>query len=252
VSSHLCSSKIEKLKPLVKNLSASVLPRPTERSRARIRHVASGGKHISSGTAKWGAMPVIECDAAEARGRLEEAGIAVETGNTDHERWRAAHDGATAVAYDGKVVVQGSDTGRLEALLRDGGGRAHVYFDGASRGNPGPAAIGWVVVTGDGIATEGGTRIGEATNNRAEYEALVRALQIARDHGFERVDVRGDSELIVRQVRGEYDVNDPGLREYRVQVRELLDGFDEWSLSHVPREINERADELANEALDDA
>jgi ribonuclease HI len=65
------------------------------------------------------------------------------------------------------------------------------------------------------------------------------------------VDVRGDSELIVRQVRGEWDTNDPGLRERRVRARELLDGFDRWSLEHVPREVNDRADRLANEALDD-
>jgi ribonuclease HI len=65
------------------------------------------------------------------------------------------------------------------------------------------------------------------------------------------VEVRGDSELIVKQVHGEYDTNDPDLRERRVTVRELLTRFDDWSLTHVPREINERADELANEALDD-
>ncbi|MEF8784038.1 MAG: ribonuclease HI [Haloarculaceae archaeon] len=197
-------------------------------------------------------MPVIECDVTEARDRLEAAGIEIEAGNTDHERWRASHGGATAVAYDDKVVVQGQTTGRLEGLLREGGGRAHVYFDGASRGNPGPAAIGWVIVTDDGIVAEGGKRIGETTNNRAEYEALVHALTVAADYGFEEVDVRGDSELIVRQIRGEYDVNDPGLREYRVRALELLDSFAEWSLSHVPREINERADELANDALNDA
>jgi ribonuclease HI len=196
-------------------------------------------------------MPVIECDVAEARDRLETAGATVEPGNTDHEQWRASHGGATAVAYDDKVVLQGEDTGRLEALLRESSGRAHVYFDGASRGNPGPAAIGWVVVSGDGIVTEGGKRIGETTNNRAEYEALVRALAVASDYGFEEAVVRGDSELVVRQVHGEYDVNDPGLREYRVRALELLDSFEDWSLSHVPREINARADELATEALND-
>ncbi len=197
-------------------------------------------------------MPVMECDPGEARERLTAAGVDVEPGNTEHERWRVRYEGATAVAYDQKVVVQGSDTGRLEALLRDSDGRAHVYFDGASRGNPGPAAVGWVIVTSDGIVAEGGERIGEATNNRAEYEALVRALEVAADYGFDEVEVRGDSELIVRQVRGEYSVTDPGLREYRVRVRELLDSFGEWSLSHVPREINDRADQRANEALDDA
>jgi len=197
-------------------------------------------------------MPVIECDVENARERLEAAGVAVQPGNTDHERWRAYHGDATAIAYDDKVVVQGSRPADIEALLREGGGRAHVYFDGAARGNPGPAAIGWVLVTNEGVVAEGGERIGRATNNQAEYEALVRALSVAHDYGYDTVDVRGDSELIVRQVRGEYDTNDPTLREYRVDVRELLADFAEWSLEHVPREINDRADELADEALDDA
>ncbi|WP_226012420.1 ribonuclease HI [Halomicrobium salinisoli] len=196
-------------------------------------------------------MPVIECDPERARQRLAAAGVDVEPGNTDHEQWRASYDGATAVAYEDKVVVQGGDTGRMEALLRDGGGRVHAYFDGASRGNPGPAAVGYVLVTDEGIVAEGGERIGRATNNRAEYEALVKALEVASDYGFDDVRVRGDSELIVKQVRGEWNANDPDLRERRVRVRELLTEFDEWSIEHVPREINDRADELANEALDD-
>ncbi|WP_302082872.1 ribonuclease HI [Salinibaculum rarum] len=196
-------------------------------------------------------MPVIECDVDEARDRLTAADIEVEPGNTDHERWRAEYGGATAVAYDDKVVIQGADPSKLQGVLRDDGGRAHVYFDGAARGNPGPAAVGWVVVTSDGIVAEGGKRIGRATNNQAEYEALRQALEVAANHGFDEVDVRGDSELIVKQVRGEYDTNDPELREYRIDVRELLTNFEDWSLSHVPREINDRADELANEALDD-
>ncbi|WP_181685917.1 ribonuclease HI [Halorhabdus salina] len=197
-------------------------------------------------------MPVIECDEGAARQRLEAAGVDVEPGNTDHERWRASHAGATAVAYDEKVVVQGSDAGRLIAVLRDEGGRAHVYVDGASRGNPGPAAIGWVIVTGEGgIVTEGGKRIGRATNNHAEYAALIQALEIAEEYGFDSVEVRSDSELAVRQVRGEWDTNDPDLREQRVRVRELLTVFSTWSIEHVPREINERADRLANEAFED-
>jgi ribonuclease HI len=196
-------------------------------------------------------VPTIECDPAAARERLAAAGVAVEAGNTDHERWRATRGDAVAVAYDDKVVVQGGRPTDLVALLRDGGGRAHVYFDGASRGNPGPAAVGYAVVTSDGVVAEGGERIDDTTNNRAEYEALIRALEVARDHGFDEVDVRGDSELIVKQVRGEYDVSVPELRERRVRALELLDGFDRWSLTHVPREVNSRADELANAAFDD-
>ncbi len=196
-------------------------------------------------------MPVIECDVETARERLESAGIAVDGGNTDHERWRATSDGATAVAYDGKVVIQGAEPARLEGVLREGGGRAHCYFDGASRGNPGPAAIGWVIVDSSGIVTEGGERVGETTNNRAEYDALVRVLERAADYGFSTVEVRGDSQLVVEQVRGAWQTNDPALRERRVRVRELLDRFDDWSIEHVPREVNERADARANEAFDE-
>jgi ribonuclease HI len=197
-------------------------------------------------------MPVVECDPATARRRLEDSGVAVAAGNTEHELWRAEHGGATAVAYDGKVVVQGQQAGRLVGLLQSGGGRAHVYFDGACRGNPGPAAVGYAVVTGDGIVAEGGETIGRATNNQAEYRALVTALETAAEFGFDEVHVRGDSELIVKQVKGAWNTNDPELRELRVRARELLDRFDDWTLEHVPREINERADDLANEALDDA
>ncbi|QIB73359.1 ribonuclease HI family protein [Halogeometricum borinquense] len=197
-------------------------------------------------------MPTVDCDPEEARQQLSKAGISVEDGHTEYERWRASHGEANAVAYDDKVVVQGSRPTDLLALLRDHSGRAHVYFDGASRGNPGPAAIGWAIVNSEGIVGEGSETIGETTNNRAEYEALIRALEAADEYGFDEVDVRGDSELIVKQVHGEYDTNNPELRERRVRVRELLERFDRWSLEHVPREINDRADSLANEALDNA
>jgi ribonuclease HI len=196
-------------------------------------------------------MPTVECDPETARERLSAAGAELSAGNTDYERWRARCGDAVAIAYDDKLVVQGGSPSDILALLDERGGRTHVYFDGAARGNPGPAAIGWVLVNSDGVVAEGSERIGDTTNNRAEYEALIRSLEVARDYGFDEVDVRGDSELAVKQIRGEYAVNDPGLRERRVRVRELLDGFDRWSLEHIPREVNDRADRLANEALDD-
>lgn len=195
-------------------------------------------------------MPVIECDITEARDRLAKAGATITEGNTDHEHWRAVLDGGVAVAYDGKVVLQGEHPGELQAVLADGGGRAHLYFDGACHGNPGPSAIGWVIVTDGGIVDEAGETIGETTNNRAEYEALIRALEMAATHGYDEVEIRGDSELIVKQIRGEYDVNVPELRERRARVHELLTQFEDWSIQHVPREVNERADELATEALE--
>lgn len=196
-------------------------------------------------------MPVVECDVEEARNRLTSAGIDVTDGNTEHERWRARYGGATAVAYDDKVVIQGSRPRDIEAILCDGGGRVHLYVDGASRGNPGPAAIAWVLVSGEGgIVAEHAERIGRATNNQAEYRALIEGLRAASDYDYDTVHVRGDSELVIKQVRGEWDANDPTLREHRVTVRELLTEFDDWELTHVPRELNERADALANEALD--
>ena len=197
-------------------------------------------------------MPVVECDVEAARERLHGAGADIEPGNTEHERWRAELGGATAVAYDGQVVVQGERPRDIEAVLRESGGRVHGYFDGASRGNPGPAAVGWVLVSGDGVVAEGSERIGTATNNQAEYEALLRVLEVAADYGFDEVQVRGDSQLVVKQVTGAWDANDPTLREKRVSARELLERFESWDLTHVPREVNGRADELANEALDDA
>ncbi|WP_232687424.1 ribonuclease HI [Halobacterium zhouii] len=197
-------------------------------------------------------MPVVECDVDDARDRLEAAGAAFSEGKTDHERWHADLGDAHAVAYDDKLVVQGGSPTDITAVVEpDRGGRVHVYFDGASRGNPGPSAVGWVLVSEDGIVAEGGETIGRATNNQAEYEALLAGLEAADGFGFDEAEVRGDSQLIVKQVKGAWDTNDPELREKRVRVRELLERFEEWSLTHVPREVNDRADKLANEALDE-
>ena len=197
-------------------------------------------------------MPVVECDVDEARDRLEAAGATFSEGKTDHERWHADLGDAHAVAYDDKLVVQGASPTDVTAVVEpDRGGRVHVYFDGGSRGNPGPAAVGWVLVSGDGIVAEDGKTIGRATNNQAEYEALLAGLEAADRFGFDELEIRGDSQLIVKQVKGAWNTNDPELREKRVRVRELLERFDDWTLTHVPREVNDRADRLANEALDE-
>jgi len=198
-------------------------------------------------------MPVVECDVTAARRRLEAAGAAFEPGKSEHEEWHADLGEAHAVAYADKVVVQGKRPADITAVLaEEREGRVHAYFDGASRGNPGPAAIGWVLVDSDGIVDEGGETIGRATNNQAEYRALLRVLEMAERYGYDQVEIRGDSELAVKQVRGAWDTNDPTLRELRVSVHEFLSGFEDWSIKHVPREVNERADDLANEALDHA
>ena len=129
--------------------------------------------------------------------------------------------------------------------------RLVVHVDGGARGNPGPAAIAAVVADADGgLVEESAEPIGPATNNVAEYRALLLGIERARALGADELELVGDSELVVRQVRGEYRVKDAALRELHGRVREALAGFERWSIRHVRREANERADQLVNEALD--
>jgi ribonuclease HI len=131
--------------------------------------------------------------------------------------------------------------------------RVVVNVDGGARGNPGPAAIAAVVSTPDGEVIEGlGETIGRATNNVAEYRSLLLGIERAKAAGASEVELVGDSELVVKQVKGEYRVKDAGLRELHGQVRAALAGLDRWSIRHVRREQNADADRLVNEALDQA
>jgi ribonuclease HI len=126
-----------------------------------------------------------------------------------------------------------------------------VNVDGGSRGNPGPAAIAAVVQDGNGeVVEERSEAIGAATNNVAEYRALLLGIERAAALGARRLELVGDSELIVRQVNGEYKVKDEALRGLHRQVREALDDFEEWSIRHVRRDENAEADRLVNEELD--
>ncbi|MDK2855792.1 MAG: hypothetical protein PWQ86_1005 [Bacillota bacterium] len=128
-----------------------------------------------------------------------------------------------------------------------------LHTDGAARGNPGPAGIGIVIRAEDGTTlAELGEYIGEATNNVAEYRALMRALEEARRLGADSVEVLADSELLVRQVNGEYRVRHPNLVPLYAAVMEKLKSFSSFSITHVPRKENARADALANWALDEA
>jgi ribonuclease HI len=126
-----------------------------------------------------------------------------------------------------------------------------VNVDGGARGNPGPAAIGAVVRDGGGkILEERGERIGRATNNVAEYKALLLGIELAAVHGASELSLVGDSELIVRQVEGRYKVKDAMMKELHGQVKAALRPFESWSIRHVRRESNADADRLVNQALD--
>ena len=126
-----------------------------------------------------------------------------------------------------------------------------VNFDGGARGNPGAAAIAAVVTTPGGeLVEERAEAIGEATNNVAEYRALLLGIERAAALGAGELELVGDSELVVKQVKGEYKVKDAGMRELHAQVKEALRGFESWSIRHVRREQNAEADRLVNTALD--
>jgi ribonuclease HI len=126
-----------------------------------------------------------------------------------------------------------------------------VNVDGGSRGNPGPAAIAAVATGADGeVLAERAETIGEATNNVAEYRALLLGIELARQLGADRVEFVGDSKLIVEQVRGNWKVKQEHLRPLRAEVIEALAELPAWSIRHVRRDDNARADELLNDALD--
>ena len=129
--------------------------------------------------------------------------------------------------------------------------KARLSTDGGARGNPGPAAYGYVLETEDGtvLAAEGET-IGVATNNVAEYSALIAGLEKALELGVGEVEVVSDSELMVKQMRGEYRVKNEALRELSLEAGRLARQVGKVSYKAVRREHNELADQLVNEALD--
>ncbi len=129
--------------------------------------------------------------------------------------------------------------------------RVTVYVDGAARGNPGPAGAGVVILDrSDGEALyEGGVFIGRATNNAAEYRGLLAGLEAAARLSAGEVEILSDSELLVRQMTGEYRVRNPVLREFHSRAQELARGFSRCDFRHVRREENTRADALANRAI---
>jgi ribonuclease HI len=126
-----------------------------------------------------------------------------------------------------------------------------LYTDGAARGNPGPAGAGFVIYK-DGRMLEGQAQyLGETTNNQAEYNALILGLTRLKEIGAARVAVRSDSELMVKQMRGEYRVKSQGLMKLVISAQKLARGFKEFSIEHIPREQNREADRMSNRAIDE-
>jgi ribonuclease HI len=127
-----------------------------------------------------------------------------------------------------------------------------VFSDGAARGNPGPAGAGAVLADQAGnVIARLGRYLGRQTNNVAEYEGLLLGLKHARELGYREVEIRADSQLLIRQLKGEYAVRHAGLKPLHAEVLRLLRSFDRYELKHVPREENALADEMSNRAIDE-
>ncbi|MFA4844021.1 MAG: ribonuclease HI family protein [Candidatus Margulisiibacteriota bacterium] len=129
--------------------------------------------------------------------------------------------------------------------------KVQIFTDGAARGNPGPAGIGVVIRNEKEVLLEVADYIGKTTNNVAEYMALIRGLEEAIDLGERSVEVFADSELIVKQIKGEYKVKNEGLAPLFYNVKSLIRKFNHFTITHVPREANEHADRLSNQGIDD-
>lgn len=128
-----------------------------------------------------------------------------------------------------------------------------AYIDGGARGNPGPAGYGVRIESADGrLLAELHGGLGIATNNVAEYNGLLAALQWAVDHNESELHVRADSELLVRQMRGEYKVKNPGLKPLYIRARLLVMELDAVVFEHIRRELNKEADRLSNLGMDEA
>lgn len=128
---------------------------------------------------------------------------------------------------------------------------AVMYTDGGSRGNPGIAGIGILIEDKDGnIIREVSQYVGEQTNNVAEYKALSRGLEAALDLGIEKLTCYLDSELVVKQIKGEYKVKNERMIPMYNMVMPLIKKFNSFEIIHIPRELNKRADQLANQAMD--
>jgi ribonuclease HI len=130
--------------------------------------------------------------------------------------------------------------------------RVVLFSDGAARGNPGPAGAGAVITDAAGnVLARLGRFLGRQTNNVAEYQGLLLGLRHAQELGVRDLEVRADSQLLIRQLGGEYAVKHPGLKPLHAEAVRLLESFDSYVLRHVPREENTLADEMSNRAIDE-
>jgi len=167
------------------------------------------------------------------------------------ERIRALLRGLAEEARTPARVEAPADEPTLAPAGR-GHARVVLQTDGASRGNPGPAGAGWVLASPAGeVIARGAAFLGRRTNNEAEYEAVIRGLRAALDLGADEVALRADSELLIKQLNGQYQVRNERIAALHSQARGLIRELRRFEAKHVRRELNQAADEMANHAIDE-
>jgi ribonuclease HI/pterin-4a-carbinolamine dehydratase len=168
------------------------------------------------------------------------------------EVWLTTHAEGGITTKDHKFTQQidailGNKQVKKQNILE----KAKLFTDGGSRGNPGPSAIGVVILDmEDNVVKKSSKYIGETTNNQAEYKALLEGLGLADESGIKELSVYMDSELIIKQINGFYKIKNPDLKPLFETVKDKALSFSRISFTHVPRAMNKLADELVNETLD--
>jgi dinuclear metal center YbgI/SA1388 family protein len=239
----------------------------TEKTVATVAVLPGSGRSLLEQAARMADAFVTGDLAYHDADRAEELGLAVISVPHGELEWAAMRqwlDGAQPSLTREGVVVALSQAWRsawrradMEAVpsgcTAPGPRRVHLWIDGGSRGNPGPSAIGVVLKDDAGTTLEEvGKTIGDGTNNAAEYQALLEGLSLARKYGAAEVEINSDSELLVKQMLGEYRVKNEALRLLFAEAKRRAGEFASCAIRHVPRNDNARADELVNQALDAA
>ncbi len=208
----------------------------------RVEEAEKAAAEAAAPKGRAGGMKVRKASQVEKAARASEEELQAAMNESKVERERKRAERAVQAAREAEAA-------REEAARPPP--RTRLFFDGAARGNPGPAGAGAVILSPSGhVVAKIGKFLGDATNNVAEYTGLILGLKRARAIGIKELDVFGDSELIVKQLDGAYQVKAEHLAPLHSEAKALLSGFEHAAVSHIPREENEAADEMANRAID--
>jgi ribonuclease HI len=223
-----------------KGYSRDILGKLIDAAADRIEQAeeAAAGATVAAGSKGIKVRKVSEVERA-ARESAQELEAAMNESKVDRDRKKKERVVVAAAEREAERAVEARPV------------RTRLFTDGAARGNPGPAGAGAVIISPDGhVVAKVGKYLGETTSNVAEYTGLILGLKRAKAMGLRELEVLADSELIVKQLSGEYQVKADHLRPLHDEAKALIAGFDKIDLRHIPREENEAADEMSNRAID--